>query len=191
MTTKRAATLIAWWAHGWPEGEGIAVCLVGPAADGSVCGMRAETDRPGVEPVLVTGPMCPLPICGACLAEGARAIEERAVLLERERVSVARLQEVLAEAEALKGAAAEEKARAGQLAAALGAARVERDQAIGDAARAQDGLPVLLDKVAELQRALAQEREQAQPVRARLMSEQRRVIELRAQLASLGVSRGS
>jgi hypothetical protein len=189
MTTKRAATLIAWWAHGWPEGEGIAVCLVGPAADGSVCGMRAETDRPGVEPVLVTGPMCPLPICGACLAEGARAIEERAVLLERERVSVARLQEVLAEAEALKGAAAEEKARAGQLAAALGAARVERDQAIGDAARAQAGLPVLLGQVAELQKQLAEDR--AQPVRARLMSEQRRVIELRAQLASLGVSRGS
>jgi hypothetical protein len=111
------------------------------------------------------------------------------VLLERERVSVARLQEVLAEAEALKGAAAEEKARAGQLAAALGAARVERDQAIGDAARAQAGLPVLLGQVAGLQARLAEDR--AQPVRARLMAEQRRVVELRAQLASLGVSRGS
>jgi hypothetical protein len=187
--TKRAATLIAWWAHGWPEGEGIAVCLVGPAADGSVCGMRAETDRPGVEPALVTGSMCPLPICGACLAEGARAIEERGVLLERERVSVARLQEVLSELEGLKGAAAEEKARAGQLAAALGRALVERDQALGDAARASEGLPVLLDKVAELQKALAEER--AQPVRSWLLAEQRRVIELRAQFAALGVSHGS
>ena len=187
--TRRAATLIAWWAHGWPEGEGIAVCLVGPAPDGSVCGMRAETDRPGVEPVLVTGPMCPPPICGACLAEGARAIEERAVLLERERVSVARLQEVLAEAEALKGAAAEEKARAGQLAASLGRALVERDQALGDAARASEGLPVLLGRVAELQKQLAEER--AKPLRVLLLAEQRLVVKLRAQLASLGVPHGS
>jgi hypothetical protein len=187
--TKRAATLIAWWAHGWPEGEGIAVCLVGPAADGSVCGMRAETDRPGIEPVLVTGSMCPLPICGACLAEGARAIEERGVLLERERATVGRLQAALAEAESLKGAAAEEKARAGQLAASLGRALVERDQAIGDAARASEGLPVLLGKVAELQKQLAEER--AKPLRAWLLAEQRRVIELRAQLAALGVPHGS
>jgi hypothetical protein len=187
--TKRAATLIAWWAHGWADSEGIAVCLVGPAADGSVCGMRAETDRPGIEPVMVTGSICPLPICGACLAEGARAIEERGVLLERERVTVARLQEVLAEAEALKGAAAEERARAGQLSASLGRALVERDQALGDAARAQGGLPALLNKVGELQQLLAEER--AQPVRSWLLAEQRLVVKLRAQLASLGVPHGS
>lgn len=76
---------VGWWDHGWPLAEGVPVCLAGPAADGSACGQRAETDRPGRAPVLRHRGRASRPVCEACLRAVMAAGEEVQAL--REQVS--------------------------------------------------------------------------------------------------------
>ena len=76
---------VGWWDHGWPLAEGVPVCLAGPAADGSACGQRAETDRPGRAPVLRHRGRASRPVCEACLRAVMAAGEEVQALREQVR----------------------------------------------------------------------------------------------------------